>query len=145
MVTANSGHRSAAVRSLAQSALPLATLDRVPEEEVQAQWTKQWANQAAAAVTAAMQAQNARGGCTLITALAIGNRITLAHAGDCRAYVVSALSGEWKVLTRDHSYVATLWQAGEIAWEELRTHPNRNQITRALGETPTSIRRGKPD
>ncbi len=124
----------AAVRSLAQSAMPLATLDRVPEEEVQAQWNKQWANQAATAVTQAMQAQNAHGGCTLITALAIGNRITLAHAGDCRAYVFSALTGAWKVLTRDHSYVATLWQAGEIAWEELRTHPNRNQITRALGD-----------
>lgn len=124
----------AAVRSLAQSAMPLATLDRIPEEEVQAQWNTQWANQAAAAVTAVMEAQNARGGCTLIAALAIGNRITLAHAGDCRAYVFSASTGAWQVLTRDHSYVATLWQAGEIAWEELRTHPNRNQITRALGD-----------
>ena len=124
----------AAVRSLAQSALPLATLDRIPEEEVQAQWNKQWANQAAAAVTAAMEARHARGGCTLVAALVIGNRLTLAHAGDCRAYIFSTLTGQWKVLTRDHSYVATLWQAGEIGWEELRTHPNRNQITRALGD-----------
>lgn len=124
----------AAVRSLAQSALPLATLDRIPEEEVQAQWNRQWASQAAAAVTAAMEARHARGGCTLVTALVIGNRLTLAHAGDCRAYVFSSPTKEWKVLTRDHSYVATLWQAGEIGWEELRTHPNRNRITRALGD-----------
>jgi protein phosphatase len=124
----------AAMRSLAQNAAALAILDELPDENIQARWTKEWAHNAAAGVAREMQSQNARGGCTLVFALMFENRISLAHAGDCRAYVFDVNSDHWEILTRDHSYVATLWQAGEIAWEELRTHPERNQITRALGE-----------
>jgi protein phosphatase len=124
----------AAIQSLAKSAAPLAVLDELPDEKTQAQWTKDWAKTAAADVARAMKNENARGGCTLVFALAFENRVTLAHAGDCRAYLLSSQNENWEILTRDHSYVATLWQAGEIAWEELRTHPERNQITRALGE-----------
>ena len=124
----------AAIYSLAKSAAPLAVLDELPDENLQAQWTNDWAQTAAREVAGEMKKENARGGCTLVFVLAFGNRITLAHAGDCRAYIFSSENESWEILTRDHSYVATLWQAGEIAWEELRTHPERNQITRALGE-----------
>ena len=39
-------------------------------------------------------------------------------------------------MTRDHSYVEELVDAGEITADEARVHPNRSVITRALAQTP---------
>ena len=39
-------------------------------------------------------------------------------------------------VTRDHSYVEELVDAGEITADEARVHPNRSVITRALGSDP---------
>ena len=39
-------------------------------------------------------------------------------------------------MTRDHSYVEELVDAGEITADEARVHPNRSVITRALGSDP---------
>lgn len=58
-----------------------------------------------------------------------------AHIGDSRMY---AVTGEGLVqLTKDHSYVQELVDAGAITPEEAYSHPNKNQITRALGVDKT--------
>lgn len=58
-------------------------------------------------------------------------------AGDSRAYRVR--SGVIRQLTRDHSLVQELVEAGMIAPDEAHNHPNANVITRAVGAAETLI------
>lgn len=74
-------------------------------------------------------------GCTATVAYIEGNTIAIAHVGDSRAYLVH--DGVLTRITRDHSYVEELVDAGEITADEARVHPNRSVITRALGSDPT--------
>jgi len=53
------------------------------------------------------------------------------NLGDSRVYRVH--DGELHQVTRDHSLVQDLLDAGEIAQDEVADHPERNVITRALG------------
>ena len=53
-----------------------------------------------------------------------------AHVGDSRAYMINR---DIIQITRDHSYVQELVKLGLITPKEARRHPNRNQITRAMG------------
>ncbi len=73
-------------------------------------------------------------GCTATCAYIEGNTIAIAHVGDSRAYLLH--EGTLIRVTRDHSYVEELVDAGEITADEARTHPNRSVITRALGSDP---------
>jgi serine/threonine protein phosphatase PrpC len=68
---------------------------------------------------------------TLTAALLIGRDLHVAHVGDSRAYVKrrDTLSR----ISRDHSLVAELVEAGSLTSDEARRHPQRNVITRALG------------
>lgn len=80
---------------------------------------------------------------TTLTLLYIGsNGITAAHIGDSRIYHIRPGLG---VLyqSRDHSLVFDLYQAGEIAYEEMATHPQKNIITRAM--TPGLDNRNRAD
>ncbi len=70
-------------------------------------------------------------GTTVICAVVIDGQICIGHAGDSRAYIISK-SGI-RQITRDHSFVQQMYDKGEISIEELRTHPKKNLITRALG------------
>ena len=58
-------------------------------------------------------------------------------AGDSRAYRVRR--GVIRQLTRDHSLVQELVEAGMIAPDEAHNHPNANVITRAVGAAETLI------
>lgn len=58
-------------------------------------------------------------------------KIYYAHVGDSRIYLFS--QGTLHQITRDHSYVQMLVDSGQISAAEAETHPNRNQILRALG------------
>ena len=51
------------------------------------------------------------------------NTIAIAHVGDSRAYLMH--DGVLTRITRDHSYVEELVDAGEITADEARVHPNR--------------------
>lgn len=73
-------------------------------------------------------------GTTLVLALAKNDRLYIIHAGDSRAYLI--MDGELIQLTKDHSVVQEMVNAGELTPEEARIHPNRNLITRALGVEP---------
>jgi protein phosphatase len=72
------------------------------------------------------------GGTTMTTVMIIGNRMTVAHVGDSRAYAVY-LDGRMQVLTRDHSLVRRLEELGQITAEEASNHPQRHVLYRALG------------
>ena len=70
-------------------------------------------------------------GTTVVCAFIKDHEICIGHAGDSRAYIVSK-SGI-RQLTKDHSLVQQMYDNGEISVEELKTHPVKNVITRALG------------
>ena len=54
----------------------------------------------------------------------------IVNVGDSRLYL---LRNTLQQITVDHSLVEEMVQSGEIGKEEMRTHPNKNIITRALG------------
>lgn len=70
-------------------------------------------------------------GTTITAAIVEGGRITLAHVGDSRAYLLH--DGRLERLTDDHSMVADMMRRGQLTEDEARRHPNRSVITRALG------------
>ena len=68
---------------------------------------------------------------TTFTGLAwLQDRLALVHVGDSRAYLLR--DGELVQLTRDHTYVQTLVDSGQITKEEAAVHPRRNLIMRAI-------------
>jgi len=58
------------------------------------------------------------------------------NVGDSRAYLISRRTGSISQITRDHSLVGELVDAGAITAEQARNHPKKNVITRALGSDP---------
>lgn len=73
-------------------------------------------------------------GCTMTAAILEGERLVIAQVGDSRAYLLH--KGNLQQLTRDHSLMADMIEAGQLTYEEARYHPNRSVITRALGSDP---------
>ena len=69
-------------------------------------------------------------GTTVVAAAVLDDVLVVAHAGDSRAYLYD---GSLKALTKDHSVVQELVDAGAISSEQANNHPVRNYITRALG------------
>ncbi|GLP96831.1 PP2C family protein-serine/threonine phosphatase [Paraferrimonas sedimenticola] len=70
-------------------------------------------------------------GTTVIVMLAHPPIGLLLWAGDSRCYRLR--DGQLESLTRDHSYVETLLQAGDIGLAEAESHPMSNVITQAVG------------
>lgn len=65
----------------------------------------------------------------------------LAHVGDSRIYYFK--DRQYEFCTFDHSVSRMAVLAGEIDWEDIRSHPDRNKLLRALGkaeEVQTEIR-----
>lgn len=73
-------------------------------------------------------------GTTVTAAMLEGERLVIAQVGDSRAYLLH--HGHLQQLTRDHSLMADMIEAGQLTPEEARFHPNRSVITRALGSDP---------
>ena len=73
-------------------------------------------------------------GTTVVAAIAFGGVLHIAHAGDSRCYLKTALGV--KQVTTDHSYVQQLVESGVITEDEARVHPQRNLITRVVGVHP---------
>lgn len=71
-------------------------------------------------------------GTTLTAALLRNGRLHLAHVGDSRAYLLR--DGEAITqLTTDHTLVERLVREGRLSRDEAAIHPQRNVITRAIG------------
>ncbi len=60
----------------------------------------------------------------------------IAHVGDSRIYLYLGKEKKLHRITKDHSFVQTLVDAGQITDEEAEHHPNKNRILKALGIKP---------
>ncbi|MBY8910032.1 Stp1/IreP family PP2C-type Ser/Thr phosphatase [Salinicoccus roseus] len=70
-------------------------------------------------------------GTTLVLAAVIEETIIILNVGDSRAYAMNDRTIEQ--VTKDHSFVNMLVDAGEITEAEAKVHPKRNIITKAMG------------
>ena len=84
-------------------------------------------------------------GTTCTAAAIVHDALYYAHVGDTRLYLIRG--GQITRITRDHSYVGRLVEAGMISPEEAETHPQRNILTAALGTNADFIMdsRGQPE
>ena len=89
-------------------------------------------------INAAIAGEGREGMGTTVTAAVLErNKLVIAQVGDSRAYLLH--NGELTQLTRDHSLMANMIEAGQITPEQARFHPNRSVITRALGNDPDTV------
>lgn len=84
------------------------------------------------------QTESLSGMGTTLTAMGFSakKKIVIAHVGDSRAYLFKRnIDGASTLerITKDHSLVEELVDAGQITEEEANVHPRRSVITRALG------------
>ena len=71
-------------------------------------------------------------GTTVVSALVAGNRLTIAHAGDSRAYLFA--NGELRRLTSDDTWEATVLAGqSETQLKSATPHPMRHVLTNVLG------------
>ena len=70
-------------------------------------------------------------GTTVVAALVQPDRIQIVNVGDSRAYLQS--SGALYRVTTDHSWVNEVGRGLGLSDEQLRTHPYRNVLTKAVG------------
>jgi protein phosphatase len=75
-----------------------------------------------------------RPGSTVVAMVLHDRGLDVAHVGDSRAYIIR--SGQIYPLTRDHSMVQGMIDAGMLTEETAMGHPDSNKITRALGMRP---------
>ena len=70
-------------------------------------------------------------GSTCVVGLVRGNKLSVGHVGDSRAYLIRG--GGIRQLTRDHSFVEEMVKAGMITPHEAHSNPQRNVILQSLG------------
>ncbi len=70
-------------------------------------------------------------GTTLVGARLCGDRLTIVHVGDSRAYLLR--DGHAVQLTEDHSYVAEQMRMGRMGEEQAASSSMQSVITRAIG------------
>ena len=83
-------------------------------------------------------------GCTAELLAFFGDGFALGHVGDSRTYRFR--NGQLRQLTQDHTLVQEQIEEGLISSENIRNHPLRNVILRALGqerELALDLLRGK--
>jgi PPM family protein phosphatase len=73
-------------------------------------------------------------GTTLTVGVIFEDRLTVAHCGDSRAYLIRDEAIEQ--ITRDHSWVAEQVSLGALTIEQAQQSPFRNIITRSIGTQP---------
>ncbi|GHV57754.1 hypothetical protein FACS189460_4830 [Deltaproteobacteria bacterium] len=77
-------------------------------------------------------------GSTIVALLIQAGEAFYIHVGDSRLYHLS--SGRLLQLTRDHTYVRDLVEAGQITETEAASHEDRNIITQSLGGNVNEVR-----
>src|ERR1035441_1732785 len=94
---------------------------------------RQMFDAAAAKVFQAAQ-EKGRMATTLLASIYRHDKVTIAHVGDSRAYLVRG--GKIKRLTTDHSYTALQVKLGLLLERNAMTSPNRSTLTRSIGYEP---------
>lgn len=69
-------------------------------------------------------------GTTCVAALVLGNTLYAVNVGDSRLYLINH---ELRQVSKDHTVVMRMYENGEITREQLKSHPQRNYITKAVG------------
>lgn len=72
-------------------------------------------------------------GTTACILLLQDDKAYIAHVGDSRIYLYLGKEKKLHRITKDHSFVQTLVDVGEISDEEAEKHPDKNRILKALG------------
>jgi len=81
-----------------------------------------------------MQEDNLRGmGTTLSLLMEYNRKVIILNVGDSRIYLIR--NNKIIQLSKDDSVVGDLFNKGEISKNELRTHPLRHVLTKAVGTT----------
>lgn len=108
--------------------------ERIPNEIQQGTSLKQAIMRAhQAIIDAAEHGKGAAGmGSTVVALRGLGDTYEIAWVGDSKAFL---WNGALRQLTRDHSVVQRLLDAGAINAEEAKQHPQRNLLTQALGSS----------
>lgn len=132
------GHEAGEVAS----AIVSATISGAVRDGIALETAIQFSHQAV--LDGGAHGQGARGMGSTVVALQSNpsHQWTLAWVGDSRAYLWTKIDdhkGELQQISRDHSYVQALLDAGAITEAEAENHPDKNVITQCLGslETPS--------
>jgi len=100
-----------------------------------------WMQKAHLAVNEASEKINRSARTTVVGLVLTGNKACWAHAGDSR--LLRFHNGKLVERTRDDSVVQVLFERGEIAEEEMGTHPDQSRLLQSLGgDDPPSPRIG---
>jgi protein phosphatase len=76
---------------------------------------------------------NSKGmGATAAGLVVCNEQVRIAHVGDCRVY--HCRDGKLKQVTRDQTLVARMVDLGTLTPKEALTHPQRNEVTQAIGK-----------
>ncbi|HZU66152.1 MAG TPA: protein phosphatase 2C domain-containing protein [Ktedonobacteraceae bacterium] len=119
-----------ATRVLRETVLP--ALQAAPEDENFPELLIEGIHRANLALYQQNRRQQSDMGTTVTAAMIIGDTAYIANVGDSRTYLYRCEQGLTQI-TRDHSTVARLVEAGAITRDEVYTHPMRNVIYRSLG------------
>jgi serine/threonine-protein kinase len=90
-------------------------------------------DEAAARIFQAAQKQG-RMSTTLLTSIFRDDKVTIAHVGDSRAYLIRA--GKIKRMTTDHSYTSLQVKLGLLLERNAMTSQHRSTLTRSVGSEP---------
>jgi serine/threonine-protein kinase len=71
---------------------------------------------------------------TLLASIYRHDKVTIAHVGDSRAYLIRG--GKIKRMTTDHSYTSLQVKLGLLLERNAMTSPNRSTLTRSIGYEP---------
>ncbi|WP_370650088.1 PP2C family serine/threonine-protein phosphatase [Oscillochloris sp. ZM17-4] len=106
--------------------------EAVYDEEAARTLVRQAVLQANEAIIAEGHAQGNDMGATMTMALVSGDRAIVGNVGDSRTYLYR--EGKLRRISKDHSLVMRLVELGQIADEDIYTHPQRNAVLRSLGD-----------
>lgn len=126
------GHAGGKEASALASATVFEEVEAAPEGESPASALKRAIEIANRKVYALGQSgMHGRPGSTIVSLLFHTGGAEVAHVGDSRIYLVRGV--ECMQITRDHSAVQLMVDAGVLTPEQAKVHPEANKITRALG------------
>ncbi len=69
---------------------------------------------------------------TIVMGIILGDYIHVFSVGDSRAYLINK-KDEFKQITTDHTWIHEMLSVGKIEENEVKNHPSRHRITRAIG------------